>query len=72
MEQSGLQINANLLLNGQYAAALYLRFSKDDGRACDSSSIETQRMTLERYCQENGYNVYDAYVDDGTNTNSLL
>jgi len=55
----------NLILNRQYNAALYLRFSKDDGKACDSSSIETQQMMLERYCQENGYTVFDLYKDDG-------
>ena len=57
--------NQNLLLNRQYSAGLYLRFSKDDGKACDSTSIETQRMMLERYCQQNGLAIGDVYVDDG-------
>ena len=56
-----------------YNAGLYLRLSKDDDLAGDSSSIQTQRLMLERYCKDNGYNVYDYYVDDGysgTNFNS--
>lgn len=52
--------------NGKiYNAALYMRFSRDDGQAADSSSITTQKMMLEKYCQNNGYNIYDSYVDDG-------
>jgi DNA invertase Pin-like site-specific DNA recombinase len=49
----------------RYNAALYMRFSKDDGQTCDSSSITTQKMMLEKYCQDNGFKIYDSYVDDG-------
>ena len=48
-----------------YNAGLYLRFSKDDGQTVDSSSIESQEMILQRYCQDNGYKIYDTYKDDG-------
>lgn len=48
-----------------YNAALYMRFSRDDGQASDSSSITTQKMMLEKYCQDNSYKIYDSYVDDG-------
>jgi DNA invertase Pin-like site-specific DNA recombinase len=48
-----------------YNTALYMRFSKDDGKTGDSSSIETQKLTLEKYCKEQGYTIYDSYVDDG-------
>ncbi|GHV03075.1 resolvase [Clostridia bacterium] len=69
MEQQGILTNnhctGNLNGNRIYTAALYLRFSKDDGNACDSSSIETQQMTLEKYCQDNGYRIHDVYKDDG-------
>jgi DNA invertase Pin-like site-specific DNA recombinase len=70
MEQQGYYIN-NSYNNGDfgdrklYSAALYMRFSRDDGQACDSSSITTQKMMLEKYCGDNGYRIYDSYVDDG-------
>ena len=49
-----------------YNAALYCRLSKDDGFSDrDSSSIETQREMLSRFCSENGIIVHDYYVDDG-------
>ena len=49
-----------------YKAALYCRLSKDDDdRIGDSSSIQTQKSLLERYCRENGYLIHDFYVDDG-------
>ncbi|MDR2090399.1 MAG: recombinase family protein [Clostridiales bacterium] len=56
---------ANLTDFKDYNAALYLRFSKDDGQTCDSSSIETQKIMLTKYCKDNGYKIYDCYVDDG-------
>ncbi|GHU97932.1 resolvase [Clostridia bacterium] len=31
----------------------------------DSSSIQTQKMMLEKHCKDNGYRIYDYYVDDG-------
>jgi len=55
----------NLMPPELYNAALYLRFSRDDGQVNDSTSIESQRMMLEKYCKDNGYKVYDTYVDDG-------
>lgn len=45
-------------------AALYMRLSRDDG-AGESASIATQRKILERYAAENGYSIFDEYVDDG-------
>jgi len=76
MEQQGFLANngfagysskttENFVFNRQYRAALYLRFSKDDGKAADNSSIETQKMQLERFCEENGFAVFDVYKDDG-------
>ncbi|MCM1523834.1 MAG: recombinase family protein [Ruminococcus sp.] len=49
-----------------YNAALYLRLSKDDGLDnMESSSIQTQKEMLTRYCRENGISIADYYVDDG-------
>ena len=28
-------------------------------------SIHTQKMLLEKYCKDNGYQIYDYYIDDG-------
>jgi len=67
MEQQGYLTN-NLINadNGKlYNAALYMRFSRDDGQAADSSSITTQKMMLEKHCEDNGFKIYDSYVDDG-------
>lgn len=46
-------------------AALYLRLSRDDDLAGDSSSILTQRQMLQRYAKDNNFSVVDEYVDDG-------
>lgn len=48
----------------QYAAALYMRLSKEDG-GHESAGIESQRLLLRRYASEHGYAVYGEYVDDG-------
>ena len=48
-----------------YRAGLYLRLSRDDAAAGDSSSIQTQRTMLEDYCREQGIPVFDTYIDDG-------
>lgn len=49
-----------------YNAALYLRLSKDDGiDNAESSSIQTQKEMLTRYCKENSIIIADYYVDDG-------
>lgn len=48
-----------------YNAGLYLRLSKDDGQDQESSSIQTQKEMLTRYCRENGIVIGDYYIDDG-------
>jgi len=51
-------------------AALYLRLSRDDGVDAESNSIGNQRMMLQRYAKEHGFQVFDEYIDDGyTGTN---
>ena len=58
MEQ---MINENKIYN----AALYCRLSKDDEQTGESVSIGTQRMMLEKFCMEQGFHIFDVYVDDG-------
>lgn len=48
-----------------YIAGLYLRLSKDDDGRSESVSIGTQRDILTDYCNENGFKIYDTYIDDG-------
>ncbi len=49
-----------------YSAGLYLRLSRDDDNSTgDSSSIKTQQMILERYCNEQNLYIHDVYIDDG-------
>ena len=39
--------------------------SKDDEKIGESVSIETQKLMLTQFCQENGFSIFDYYVDDG-------
>ena len=48
-----------------YIVGIYLRLSKDDERAGESLSIENQRRLLSNYVAEQGWTMYDEYVDDG-------
>lgn len=48
-----------------YIAGLYLRLSKDDERQGESLSIENQRRVLRQYAEDNGFEIYDEYIDDG-------
>ena len=50
--------------NNGYNTGLYCRLSRDDGNQT-SMSIENQRQLLLDYVAENGWRVYDVYVDDG-------
>ncbi|CAM3279435.1 MULTISPECIES: recombinase family protein [Paenibacillus] len=45
--------------------AIYRRLSRDDEQSGESMSIENQRILLERYAKENGFEVVDIYTDDG-------
>ena len=53
-------------LNGEkYRAGLYCRISKEDTGSTESSSIATQREMLCRFANEQGFEIYDIYIDDG-------
>lgn len=48
-----------------YHVALYIRLSKEDEKDGESESITNQRSLLLRFIEENGYTLYDIYIDDG-------
>ncbi len=50
---------------GEGLTALYCRLSQDDKLVGDSNSIITQKMILEKYAKDNGFNNYEFFVDDG-------
>ena len=45
--------------------ALYCRLSQDDGIEGDSNSIQNQKLILQKYADENGFQNTRFYVDDG-------
>jgi DNA invertase Pin-like site-specific DNA recombinase len=48
-----------------YNVGIYLRLSKDDERVGESLSIENQRRILVKYVEEQGWKIYNTYIDDG-------
>ena len=55
----------NVKRHEPYNVGIYCRLSKDDDGGGDSSSITTQKSMLEKYVRDNGWAVYDSYIDDG-------
>ena len=51
---------------------IYARLSKDDERNGESLSIENQKLILEKYVMEQGWNLIDEYIDDIRVYNLLL
>ena len=51
--------------NKDYRVGLYLRLSSDDETQGESISIGTQRDILTDFCHQEGYTIYDTYIDDG-------
>lgn len=54
-----------MLQSNQKITALYCRLSQEDMRQGDSDSIINQRMILENYANENGFENTQVFVDDG-------
>lgn len=48
-----------------YAAALYIRLSKEDDNEGPSESVNNQRSLLNEFVKQNRLSIYDTYVDDG-------
>ena len=49
----------------EYKVGMYLRLSSEDERSGESLSIDNQRKILTDYITEQGWTLYDEYVDDG-------
>ena len=54
-----------LILKRQNMAAIYLRLSRDDGGDSESNSIQTQRLMLQKFANDNRIAILDEYIDDG-------
>ena len=53
-----------------YNVGIYCRLSNDDLREGESVSIENQKLLLQQYVNDRGWNLVDTYCDDGyTGTN---
>lgn len=49
----------------EYNVGMYLRLSSEDERSGESLSIDNQRKILTDYITEQGWTLFDEYVDDG-------
>ena len=47
----------------EYKVGMYMRLSKDDERNGESFSIENKRKILTEYITQQGWTLYDEYVD---------
>ena len=54
-----------MLQPNQKITALYCRLSRDDESQGDSNSIVNQKLILQKYADENGFQNTRFYVDDG-------
>lgn len=48
-----------------FSVGIYLRLSKEDEYSKQSESITNQRDFVTSYVLEQGWNIYDVYIDDG-------
>ena len=53
------------MIEKTYNVGIYCRLSNDDERDGESASIENQKLLLQRYVREQGWNEIDVYIDDG-------
>ncbi len=53
------------MIEKTYNVGIYCRLSNDDERDGESVSIENQKLLLQRYVLEQGWNEVDVYIDDG-------
>lgn len=55
-----------------YNVGIYCRLSREDERSGESVSVENQRIMLERYVHEQGWNLYATYCDDGVSGTTFV
>ncbi len=51
------------MIDKTYNVGIYCRLSNDDERDGESVSIENQKLLLQRYVRERGWNEVDTYID---------
>ena len=54
-----------MIQSSQKITALYCRLSQEDMRQGDSDSIVNQKMILEKYAKENGFENTQVFADEG-------
>ena len=52
-------------MTSQKYTILYGRLSQDDGKTAESNSITNQRLMLEKYARDNGFDNVLFLADDG-------
>ena len=55
-----------------YNVGVYARLSREDERESESASIENQKEILTRHVREQGWNLFNVYVDDGHSGTSFV
>ena len=53
------------MIDKTYNVGIYCRLSNDDERDGESVSIENQKLLLQNYVRQRGWNEVDVYIDDG-------
>lgn len=53
------------MIDKTYDVGIYCRLSNDDERDGESVSIENQKLLLQNYVRQRGWNEVDVYIDDG-------
>lgn len=53
------------MIDKTYDVDIYCRLSNDDERDGESVSIENQKLLLQNYVRQRGWNEVDVYIDDG-------
>lgn len=52
------------MIEKTYNVGIYCRLSNDDERDGESVSIENQKLLLQSYVRQRGWNEIDAYIDE--------
>ena len=52
------------MIDKTYNVGIYCRLSNDDERDGESVSIENQKLLLQNYVRQRGWNEVDVYIDE--------